>query len=156
LHVFQHVTCGAVLHGLEEVVAVVESGDDYDACLRQLRFDELGSLETVADGHLDIHEHDVRLEIAGHAHEGVEKKIIEYVSEYDEEPTDEYLAGELEEEVAKVQKARHAGDVYHLMPIDDQMQIFGSENTYDDVEQDELVEIVQDILGDMPEREQML
>ena len=42
----------------------------------------------------------------------VEKKIIEYVSDYDEEPTDEWLADELGEELKKVQKARHSGEVH--------------------------------------------
>ncbi len=86
----------------------------------------------------------------------VEKAIIAYHSDHEEEPTDEWLAKHLEEEIIKVQKARSAADTYGLMPIDEQMQIFGDEDTEDSVEQEELVDIVRDILGKMPEREQMI
>ena len=86
----------------------------------------------------------------------VEKRIVEYVSDHDEEPSDETLAEILDEDVAKIQKARHAGDVYGLMPLDDQMQVFAPENTYGSVEQEELIEMVQAILMEMPEREQMI
>lgn len=86
----------------------------------------------------------------------VEKAIVAYHSDHEEEPTDEWLAQHLEEDVAKVQKARGAADTYGLMPIDEQMQIFGDDDTESSIEQEEIVDIVKDILGKMPEREQMI
>lgn len=86
----------------------------------------------------------------------VEKAISVYMSTHNEEPSDEYLAKKLDEEIGKIQKARGAADTYGLMSIDDQMQFFGDEDTATSIEQDELVDIVKNILEKMPEREQMI
>ncbi|MDR3347433.1 MAG: RNA polymerase sigma factor FliA [Helicobacteraceae bacterium] len=86
----------------------------------------------------------------------VEKQIISYCGEYDEEPSDEYLAKIINEDVAKIQKARGAGDVYSLMSLDDQLQVFGSENTEKSVLHDELMEQIMTVLGGMNERDQMV
>ncbi|MCV6608022.1 MAG: RNA polymerase sigma factor FliA [Campylobacterales bacterium] len=86
----------------------------------------------------------------------VEKAVMIYMSDHSEEPTDEWLAKELDEDVAKIQKARGAADTYGLMSIDDQMQFFGDDDTESSIEQEELVDIIRDILDKMPEREQMI
>ncbi|MDR3162445.1 MAG: RNA polymerase sigma factor FliA [Helicobacteraceae bacterium] len=86
----------------------------------------------------------------------VEKIIISYFGENDEEPSDEYLAKVINEDIAKVQKARYAGDVYFLMSLDEQLQIFSDENTESIVMHDEVIERVTEILSSMGERDQLI
>lgn len=86
----------------------------------------------------------------------VEKKIVEYVSDHDQEPTDEWLADELGEELKKVRKARHSGEIHGLLPLDDQLQVFSDDNTFNQVEQGELIDLIQDILEGLSEREQLI
>ncbi|MDR2034868.1 MAG: RNA polymerase sigma factor FliA [Helicobacteraceae bacterium] len=86
----------------------------------------------------------------------VERLIISYFGEHDEEPTDEYIAQELREDIAKVQKARDAGDVGTLMSLDDQLQLFGEDNVEKKVLRDEAIEQVTFVLSEMNEREQMI
>ncbi|MDR1911233.1 MAG: RNA polymerase sigma factor FliA [Helicobacteraceae bacterium] len=86
----------------------------------------------------------------------VERLIISYFGEHDEEPTDEYIAKELREDIAKVQKARDAGDVGTLMSLDDQLQLFGEDNVEKKVLRDEAIEQVTIVLSEMNEREQMI
>ncbi|MDR2151326.1 MAG: RNA polymerase sigma factor FliA [Helicobacteraceae bacterium] len=87
----------------------------------------------------------------------VEKLIISYFGEHNEEPSDEYLAEALKEDISKIQKARDAGDIGSLMPLDEQIQIFGGE---DEVEKkvliDEAIEQVTIALSRMNEREQTI
>lgn len=86
----------------------------------------------------------------------VERQIIQYFGDNDEEPTDEYLAEVTGEDLSKIQKARGAGDVYSLMSLDDQLQVFGEENTEKSVMHDEVVERVMEALGEMGERDQLI
>jgi RNA polymerase sigma factor for flagellar operon FliA len=86
----------------------------------------------------------------------VERQVIQYFSEHDEEPTDEHLAETIGEDLSKIQKARNAGDVCSLMPLDEQLQIFGDENTEKSVMHDELIDQVMATLGEMTERDQMI
>ncbi|MDR2639116.1 MAG: RNA polymerase sigma factor FliA [Helicobacteraceae bacterium] len=87
----------------------------------------------------------------------VEKLIITYFGEHDEEPSDEYLARELNEDISKIQKARDAGDVGSLMSLDDQFQMFGEENNVEKkVLRDEAIEQITIVLSHMNEREQTI
>lgn len=86
----------------------------------------------------------------------VEKHISHYFNENDTEPTDEELSKLIGEDVAKIQKARNAGDVYGLMSLDDQLQVFGEENTEKTVLHDDLMSQVTEALLEMPKRDQMV
>ncbi|MDR1450787.1 MAG: RNA polymerase sigma factor FliA [Helicobacteraceae bacterium] len=86
----------------------------------------------------------------------VEKLIIAYFGEHDEEPSDEYLAQELNEDISKIQKARAAGDVGSLMSLDDQLHFFGDDNIEKKILRDETIEHVTIVLSQMNEREQMI
>ena len=86
----------------------------------------------------------------------VERQVIQYFGEHDEEPSDEHIAKSIGEDLAKVQKARDAGDVCSLMPLDEQLQIFGDENTEKSVMHDELIDQVMGALEEMTERDQMI
>jgi len=85
-----------------------------------------------------------------------EKAIALYVGENDEEPSDEWIAKHLNEDVEKITKARYAGNAYALMPMSEQVKIFAEEETEKIVEQEELLETIKNILAQMEEREQMV
>ncbi|GHV02793.1 RNA polymerase sigma factor FliA [Campylobacterota bacterium] len=86
----------------------------------------------------------------------VERQIIAYFSEHDEEPTDAQLAETIGEDIVKIQRARNAGEVYTLMSLDDQLQVFGDENTEKRIMHDEVILQVTTALSEMGERDQMI
>ena len=86
----------------------------------------------------------------------VDREIEKYLSTYEEEPTSEYLAEVLEENIEKIDDARSGAKVIALMPINEQITILSEEDTSDIVEKDELVELIKTILGRFKEREQLI
>lgn len=86
----------------------------------------------------------------------MERIVLDYIAEFDEEPTDEYLAEVLDEEIEKIRKARYSTEVYSMMPLDEQIQAFEQPSTVASVQQDEIIEIIRDILSKMGEREQLI
>lgn len=86
----------------------------------------------------------------------VDREIDRYLSEFGEEPSNEYLANLLEEELEKVEEARNGSKVVALMPINEQITILSEEDTAGTVEKDELMELVQAILSSFNEREQLV
>lgn len=82
----------------------------------------------------------------------VEREIERYYNENQHEPDDDYLAQTLGYPVAKIKKARVAGEIYNTMPIDDQLNFF--QDISKEVEAEELIEIIQTILSTLGEREQ--
>ena len=86
----------------------------------------------------------------------IERIVLDYIAEFDEEPSDEFLADALDEDLEKIKKARYSTEVYSLMPLDEQVQAFNDQSTVQSVQQDELVEMVKDILSKMNEREQLI
>ncbi len=79
-----------------------------------------------------------------------------YLLEHNCEPTDEELAEILQEEVKKVHEARVAGEIYRVMPLEDQLNEGDGGETLAKVERDELVEVIKKVLGEYKEREQMV
>jgi len=86
----------------------------------------------------------------------LERVILDYIAEFDEEPTDEYLAEVLDEDLEKIKKARYSTEVYSMMPLDEQIQAFNEPNTIVSVQQDEIIDIIKSILSKMNEREQLI
>jgi len=86
----------------------------------------------------------------------LERAILDYIAEHDEEPSDEYLSDLLEEDIEKIKKARYSTEVYSLMPLDEQIQAFNQISTTISVEQDEIIGIIKDILSQMNERDQTI
>lgn len=86
----------------------------------------------------------------------VERAISKYFSDNDDEPSDEELAKILGEDVEKIQKARGAADVYGLMSLDDQLQVFSDENTERQVLHEDVIEQVTKALSKLGERDQMI
>ncbi len=79
-----------------------------------------------------------------------------YLNEHGEEPSEEYLAEVIGEDVGKIREAMIASDIYVLMPLEEQLSGFGDDDTQVQVEQEELVEIIQEILEKLDEREQLV
>lgn len=86
----------------------------------------------------------------------IERVILDFIAEFDEEPTDEYLSEALNEDIEKIKKARYSTEVYSLMPLDEQIQAFNEPTTVVSVQQDEILDIIQSILSKMGEREQLI
>lgn len=86
----------------------------------------------------------------------VENIINKYMSENDEEPSDEYLAKELNIDVEKIKEARIAQAVSYVMPLSDQVEIVSSENILDELTKEDLIEKITDILSTLDEREQLI
>ena len=84
----------------------------------------------------------------------IEKEIINYYNEYQEEPDDEYLAKKLNLPLKKIKKARLASEIYNVMPIEEQLNVF--EDIEKKVEEEELIEIIKKELKNMPKREQLV
>ncbi|HIV48835.1 RNA polymerase sigma factor FliA [uncultured Helicobacter sp.] len=86
----------------------------------------------------------------------IDIEVSKYFNQYQEEPSDEYLAKVLNEDVAKVKEARMASDIYALVPIDEQYNAIIGDNILEDLQQEELIEIISKILQGLSQREQMI
>jgi RNA polymerase sigma factor for flagellar operon FliA len=99
------------------------------------------------------------LDVVSRANRKLIKQIDEVVSAYlDEhgvEPENDYIAQQLGEELEKVKEARRAAAIYNVLPLDDQLD-GESKSTYQQVEEDELVERILQVLQEMPERDQLI
>ena len=84
----------------------------------------------------------------------IEKVVESYVAEYDMEPDDEYIAEVLGIDIEKVKKAKTAGKIYNVMPIEEQMNFF--ENVTKKIEEEELIETIKKILKTMSKKEQLI
>jgi len=84
----------------------------------------------------------------------IEKETISYYNKYQEEPSNEYLSKKLNLPISKIKKAKLAGDIYNVMPIEEQLNFF--EDVNKKVEEEELIEIIKKELANMPKREQMI
>jgi RNA polymerase sigma factor for flagellar operon FliA len=84
----------------------------------------------------------------------IEKEVENYYQKNQIEPTDEYLAEVLNLPLEKIQKARIAGDIYNVMPIEEQLEVF--DNINKKIEEEELIEIIKKELSKMDKREQMV
>ncbi len=86
----------------------------------------------------------------------IDKEVSKYFNEHEEEPTDEYLAEVLGEDVKKIKEARIASDIYTVIPIDEQYNAIIADNVIENVQKDELVSLIKDILSSLTKREQTI
>jgi len=84
----------------------------------------------------------------------IEKEINSYYNKYQKEPDNDYLAHKLDLPIAKIKKARLAGEIYNVMPIEEQLNFF--EDVQKKVEQEELIEIIKKELSHLSKREQII
>jgi RNA polymerase sigma factor for flagellar operon FliA len=105
--------------------------------------DYLRSLDTVSRGNRKI----IKM---------VDAAVSKYFNEHQEEPTNEQLADMIDESIDKIKDARLAAEIYQVMPLNDQFSAYERDTISEDIEQEELVEVIQSILGDLSQREQMI
>lgn len=86
----------------------------------------------------------------------IDREVSKYFNEHEEEPSDEYLAEILNEDIKKIKEARIASDIYALVSIDEQYNAIEGDNTIEKIQKDELVEIVQSVLQTLSKREQTI
>lgn len=86
----------------------------------------------------------------------IDYETSKYFNEFQEEPSNEYLAEILGEEIEKIREAKVASDIYLLVPIDEQYNAIEQENILKKLEQEELIGVIYKILKDFGEREQLI
>lgn len=86
----------------------------------------------------------------------IDKEISRYFNEYEEEPSDEYLANILGEDVKKIKDAKIASDIYSLIPIDEQYNAIDGSSIIENIQKDELVDLIKEILSTLSKREQTI
>lgn len=86
----------------------------------------------------------------------IDYETSKYFNEFQEEPSNEYLADIIGEEIDKIREAKIASDIYLLVPIDEQYNAIEQENILEKLEQEELMEIIYKVLKDFAEREQLI
>lgn len=86
----------------------------------------------------------------------IDYETSKYFNEFQEEPSNEYLAKTLGEEIEKIREAKVASDIYLLVPIDEQYNAIEQENILKKLEQEELMGVIYKILKDFGEREQLI
>ncbi len=85
----------------------------------------------------------------------IDKAIEEYLILYNQEPTDEELAVMLpDEDLKKIHQARIASEIFMVMPLEDQLQEADCCDTMMTVEREQLIEIIENILSVLTQREQ--
>ncbi len=84
----------------------------------------------------------------------IEKEITKYYNKYQSEPDNKYLAEKLNLPIEKIKKARLAGEIYNVMPIEEQLNFF--DDVQKKVEEEELIDIIKKTLSTMSKREQTI
>lgn len=82
--------------------------------------------------------------------------VDEYFNEHEDEPSDEFLANKLGEDVDKIRDARGVSSIITLLPLDDQIELSGGGDTFERVEKEDLIEKIERILQKFNEREQLI
>jgi RNA polymerase sigma factor for flagellar operon FliA len=83
--------------------------------------------------------------------------VDNYVAKHDEEPSNQYLAKELDMSVDKIREARRASEIYSVLPINDHIDFEDTNaNVLDQIEKDDLLSKVEEILDALPERERLI
>ncbi|MFZ2890634.1 RNA polymerase sigma factor FliA [Sulfuricurvum sp.] len=86
----------------------------------------------------------------------IDQAIELYMSEHDEEPSNEELSILLGIELEKIHEARIASDIYTVMPLDDQLGTPEEGGILERIEHDDLIEAIQNVLMTFDEREQII
>ena len=85
----------------------------------------------------------------------IDKVIAEYYNTHEEEPDNAYLAEVLGESEEKIKEARIAGEIYGVMPLDDQLNS-NFENTQECIKKEELIEEITEVLQHSMQNEQLV
>ena len=83
-------------------------------------------------------------------------QIDNYFNTHEEEPSDEYLAEKLNEDIEKIREARGVSGIITILPIDEQMELIGQSDVEKSVEKEDLILKIESALKDFDERDQMI
>jgi RNA polymerase sigma factor for flagellar operon FliA len=86
----------------------------------------------------------------------IDKEVLKYVNEHDNEPGDDYLSELLGESIEKIREAKIASEIYATLPMNDQLHILDNSNVLEDVERDLLIEKITGIIDTFKERDRMV
>ena len=86
----------------------------------------------------------------------IDREISKYHNEHQEEPDNAYLSQVLNEDIEKIKDARNASEIYGILPLDEELSASQDDKTYNKVEKEELIEIIQKILETSPQNEQLV
>ena len=86
----------------------------------------------------------------------IDRLSDEYYNKHQSEPSDEYLAKALNEDISKIKEARNLSDITSVLRLEDQYELLSEYNTEAQIEKDELIEHIKDILSEFSERDQMI
>ena len=86
----------------------------------------------------------------------INSEIDNYFNEFEEEPSDEYLAKKLNEDIEKIREARGVSGIITILPIDEQMELIGQNDVEKSIEREDLILKIEEALKDFDERDQML
>jgi RNA polymerase sigma factor for flagellar operon FliA len=88
------------------------------------------------------------------------KQIDDITQRYynEEEPTEEYIAEQIGEDIKKIRDAKLAAEIYNVMPLEEQLAVFegSSQPIIDKLQTDELLFKVENVLTGLNEREQKI
>lgn len=86
----------------------------------------------------------------------IDRLVDEYYNRHQSEPSDEYLAKALNEDISKIKEARNLSDIASVLRLEDQYELLSEYNTEAQIEKDELIEHIKLILNEFSERDQMI
>ncbi len=86
----------------------------------------------------------------------IDVEISRYFNEFEEEPSNEYLAQILNEDIEKIHQARLASDIYTIVPLDEQFNALEDVDILQYCEKKELMELIHKVLSRLTEREQLI
>ena len=86
----------------------------------------------------------------------IDRLSDEYYNKHQSEPSDEYLAKALNEDISKIKEARNVSDIASVLRLEDQYELLSEYNTEAQIEKDELIEHIKDILSKFSERDQII
>jgi len=86
----------------------------------------------------------------------IELETSKYLTEFSKEPSEEFLAEKLGENLSKIREAKAASEIANNVPLNEQIIINHKDSVEDKVEQDQLIEAVKSILKTLNDREQTI
>ncbi len=87
----------------------------------------------------------------------INEAISKYFNKYEDEPSDEWLAKELEVDVKEIIQAKSLNEISMLLPLDEQYDILSTnESTLEKIEKEELIEKIMEILKSFNLKEQQV
>lgn len=86
----------------------------------------------------------------------IDRIVDEYYSKNQCEPSDEYLASALNEDISKIKEARSLSDLTSVLRLEDQFNVLSDYDTEARLEKEELIEHIKLVLKEFSQRDQMV